>query len=344
MAMVVAENPTVVERSPRSAQQQLAVGSVLGGLYVLAGLWLVLGGLPELWHRVMRNAAGEPVMNEFLSGALLIFIGIVALAGLAYGGYQLLRNNHLHGLRAGIFLAALMLFLSVWIGFSLGSALERQFAAGVGYVVLALIIGALVAGTVFLFLQPAWARFVEGLDEQGWFTAHPYKASQGIRVRRGTVVGVLTLGICGIITLITHHFFGSDRTGGNDWNWIVPFSRTAGTGEDFIRYVPLMFNIHMIMPVVLAGLLLWFAWRLVNVPVFADFLIATEAEMNKVSWTTRRRLVQDTIVVLTTVILLTAFLFFVDLLWIKILSNRYVGVLMYDPKEMQQKQQEKTQW
>ena len=32
-----------------------------------------------------------------------------------------------------------------------------------------------------------------------------------------------------------------------------------------------------------------------------DFLIATEAEMNKVSWTTRKRLVKDTIVVLVTV-------------------------------------------
>ncbi len=33
---------------------------------------------------------------------------------------------------------------------------------------------------------------------------------------------------------------------------------------------------------------LWLAWRVVNVPSFADFLIATEAELNKVSWTTRR--------------------------------------------------------
>ena len=54
-------------------------------------------------------------------------------------------------------------------------------------------------------------------------------------------------------------------------------------------------------------MLLWRAWRgMVNFPAFADFLIATEAEMNKVSWTTRKRLVQDTIVVLTTVVLMTA--------------------------------------
>ena len=29
---------------------------------------------------------------------------------------------------------------------------------------------------------------------------------------------------------------------------------------------------------------LWFSFRLVNMPPFADFLIAVEAEMNKVSW------------------------------------------------------------
>ncbi len=79
-------------------------------------------------------------------------------------------------------------------------------------------------------------------------------------------------------------------------------------------------------------------------PVFADFLIATEAEMNKVSWTTRRRLIQDTIVVLVTVFLMTMFLFLVDIMWIQILSWPYVGVLQYNPREQQKQQQEKNQW
>ena len=93
---------------------------------------------------------------------------------------------------------------------------------------------------------------------------------------------------------------------------------------------------------VLAGLLIWLSWRLVNWPVFADFLIATDAEMNKVSWTTRKRLFQDTVVVLVTVILLTTFLFFIDIMWIKILSG--VQVLKVDVRAEQLKQQEKTQW
>ncbi|MBM4071681.1 MAG: preprotein translocase subunit SecE [Planctomycetes bacterium] len=96
------------------------------------------------------------------------------------------------------------------------------------------------------------------------------------------------------------------------------------------------------MPLILFGLLIWVPWRIVNWPLFADFLIATDAEMNKVSWTTRKRLFQDTIVVLVTVFLLTTFLFFIDILWIRVLSA--VQVLRVDVRAEQLKQTEKTQW
>jgi preprotein translocase SecE subunit len=105
-----------------------------------------------------------------------------------------------------------------------------------------------------------------------------------------------------------------------------------------------MFYITLTMPVVLFALACWFSWRLVNWPVFADFLIATEAEMNKVSWTTRKRLYQDTIVVLTTVLLMTVFLFVIDILWIKILTNPLVDVLKHDPQAARTKNQAGAQW
>jgi preprotein translocase SecE subunit len=73
-------------------------------------------------------------------------------------------------------------------------------------------------------------------------------------------------------------------------------------------------------PLLLTLATLWLAYRVVNFPPFADFLIATEAELNKVSWASRKRLFQDTIVVLTTVVLLTIFLFVVDVMWFKALS------------------------
>ncbi|MBI3824283.1 MAG: preprotein translocase subunit SecE [Planctomycetes bacterium] len=78
--------------------------------------------------------------------------------------------------------------------------------------------------------------------------------------------------------------------------------------------------------------------------MFADFLVATEAEMNKVSWTNRRRLVQDTIVVLVTVVLFTSFLFVVDIIWIKVLSAPGVRVLLIDPKKAQEEQRETAKW
>ena len=67
-----------------------------------------------------------------------------------------------------------------------------------------------------------------------------------------------------------------------------------------------------------AGLLLiglWALYRLVNVPAFADFLIAVEAEMNKVSWPSKMDLYRSCIVVLVTIITLTVALFAFDLFW-----------------------------
>ena len=63
----------------------------------------------------------------------------------------------------------------------------------------------------------------------------------------------------------------------------------------------------------LAGL--WVAYRVVNVPALADFLIAVEAEMNKVSWPTRNELIRSSIVVLVTIFALAAVLFMYDYTW-----------------------------
>lgn len=89
-------------------------------------------------------------------------------------------------------------------------------------------------------------------------------------------------------------------------------------------------SIQFTVPLLLILGSLWLAWRAVNMPAFADFLIATEAEMNKVSWTTQKKLVQDTIVVLITVLLMAIFLFVVDYAWKVVLQP--LGVL-HIPKE-----------
>ena len=110
-----------------------------------------------------------------------------------------------------------------------------------------------------------------------------------------------------------------------DWIWLVPFSNQQVTELGDVRFT---------VPLLLGAAALWFAYRIVNFPAFADFLIATEAEINKVSWTTPKRLKQDTIVVLITVILLTLFLFVVDLAWSFVLSSRPIGVLQTPEAQM----------
>jgi preprotein translocase subunit SecE len=67
--------------------------------------------------------------------------------------------------------------------------------------------------------------------------------------------------------------------------------------------------------VALGAVGVWFGYRLVNWPKFADFLISVEAELNKVSWPTQRELVRASIVVIFTILFLSAILFVYDLVW-----------------------------
>ncbi len=81
------------------------------------------------------------------------------------------------------------------------------------------------------------------------------------------------------------------------------------------------------LPTLFLGTLGWVIFRIVHFPPFAEFLIATEAEMNKVSWTNKEDLIRATTVVLATVVLMTMFLFMVDTVWTLVL--RQIGVLQF---------------
>jgi preprotein translocase subunit SecE len=71
----------------------------------------------------------------------------------------------------------------------------------------------------------------------------------------------------------------------------------------------------------------WLTFRLVNVPGFADFLIAVEAEMNKVSWPTRGELFRSSMVVIFCIFFLAAILYAYDLFWTMLLQVlKVVGV------------------
>ncbi len=55
------------------------------------------------------------------------------------------------------------------------------------------------------------------------------------------------------------------------------------------------------------------AFRIVNIPRFAEFLISVENEMGKVSWPSRRELFQASMVVIVVIFMLTAILLGYDL-------------------------------
>jgi len=313
----------------RLINQHLAVSCLLGALYVLFAVGMVFTGLPVLWNDVLEL---NKTLNVFLSDALLLIVLVAAVAGFTGLGWVLEGSHPRRGLHAGTVIAAVALFVIGLIGLKVGNWMStRLLGAGIEMAITGIVAGALLYGLAWLYMKPAFVQWLGHLEDQGWFHTTPFKANQGLRVRRGTVVALLILVGCGIYTMMHHEPFGR-----GDWGIDLPWSDNL--------YVPVLLNVQYTMPLIFLLVLGWVSWRVVNWPVFADFLIATEAEMNKVSWTTRQRLVQDTIVVLATVILLTLFLFVVDVLWIKLLSAPYIEVLQIDPMKERAKLNEQTQW
>jgi preprotein translocase SecE subunit len=74
-------------------------------------------------------------------------------------------------------------------------------------------------------------------------------------------------------------------------------------------------GLRFLIPSLLMIVLIWMAYRIVNMPNFADFLIAVEAEINKVSWPTRGELFRASMVVLVCIILLALILYAYDIIW-----------------------------
>lgn len=75
----------------------------------------------------------------------------------------------------------------------------------------------------------------------------------------------------------------------------------------------------------------WVAFRIVNFPRFADFLVSVESELEKVTWPSRQEVLQATVVVLFTMFFLGLFLFLIDLVWTWLFS--VIGFTEYDTKK-----------
>jgi len=128
------------------------------------------------------------------------------------------------------------------------------------------------------------------------FAGSLYKARQGRIVRQVTCLALWLAIWLGAWQL--YETLGSGLYGQTLWQYLVPSV------------------------LVVAGM--WFTFRLVNWPKFADFLIAVEAEMTKVSWPTKTELYRASMVVIFTMAFLALLLFAYDLVWQAIFDS--IGV------------------
>ncbi|MBX9622884.1 MAG: preprotein translocase subunit SecE [Gemmataceae bacterium] len=314
---------TAVETSsqPRvpSRPANLALAGLAGAVYVLAALAVVFYAVPALWAEYVAPAL--PPALGWVGDGFRVAVQAAAFVGLVLFGRSLAGANPPVGLRGGIFLtitaACLVFFLTravgLWAGGVFDGATGQVVTAAVG-LALVVLLGRLLAG-------PRGTRWMVGLEEQGWFHAAPYKRALGRQVRRLTLLGILLVGATGVYALINQGQIPEE------WTLALPFTQADGAPEGTHRVATVIPNARLVVPAVLLAAAVWVAYRAVNLPAFAEFLIATEAEMNKVSWSSRRRLFQDTVVVLVTTILMALFLLAVDLFWGWLLSLPVVGVL-----------------
>jgi preprotein translocase SecE subunit len=308
---VAVKNPNPAPTKPTSPQLQLALASWGGVLYVLGGLLALFYALPIFWQK----SVGQ-VMDSFAAGTLLLLAMVAAGFGLIVLGARMAGPHPVKGLRGGVFLGTVALFAVAFVTWCIGNILETYLPilhGPTGQFATLAAGAALLALTVKFSWLPVVGRWAVAIEDQGWFSTSVYKKSQGLKVRRSTMGGILVLGGTGVYSLLSHGL------GSRSGNWVLSLPFTGGPG---VTVVP---DAQYTVPLFLTALTLWGAFRVINFPTFADFLIATEAELNKVSWTTGRRLMQDTLVVLTTLVLFTFFLFFVDVFWGWFLTT--IGIL-----------------
>lgn len=116
-----------------------------------------------------------------------------------------------------------------------------------------------------------------------------YKKSQGRYARWLTFGGVMLIGAWGCVAL----------------------TQTLGA-------YPISVYVQFILPALILLGLAWVMFKyVVNRPATADFLIATEGEMKKVSWSSTKEVVGSTKVVIVTTFLLAALLFLVDFVFVE---------------------------
>ena len=127
-----------------------------------------------------------------------------------------------------------------------------------------------------------------GMDAEQSSGFSVYKPGQGYYTRMGTIVGASLVSILGIL-------------------WIWEYMKGVKLGTMNPLYVAAGGAI------IVGGIITLVVYYLVFVkPRSVDFLIATEGEMKKVNWSTRREVVNSTGVVIFTMLVIAIFCFLCD--------------------------------
>ncbi|MCY2928167.1 MAG: preprotein translocase subunit SecE [Planctomycetota bacterium] len=127
-----------------------------------------------------------------------------------------------------------------------------------------------------------------------------YKRGQGRYTRIGTFVGMMVIVAIGVAVL-------AQTLGGN----LKPSGYKV-----YLQYG---------IPTLLVAAAAWGMFLVVNRQKPADFLIATESEMKKVSWSSRTEVIGSTKVVIIVTLIMAFLLFSVDWLFVMFFSK--IGVM-----------------
>jgi preprotein translocase subunit SecE len=115
-----------------------------------------------------------------------------------------------------------------------------------------------------------------------------YKSAQGRYVRVGTAIAAA------LVALVVSYYV---------WGLL-----SRHVPDDFAYKVYVVYAAPAVLFAVVAAVTAYY----LNKPKAADFFIATESEMKKVSWSNKAELVGSTVVVIVTVLLLALFIYLAD--------------------------------
>lgn len=320
MALAVAEAPSASSRPQKNEPASLSWFGMMGTLFVILAYLGVTHLVP--W------AYASLEMKSGLVTSFGLFAAIIAAAGVVLVLWSRLFPR-LYGLRAAVAVGVGNIILGFVVIFILGYIIDGIFGGllnnmgpGVRLWVGMALMAAMAAWWINRFIikafhAPSFPKRMQKFEDGGWFTAEPYKKVQGLRIRRIVMLVVMVTVALGVYYYVWAK--NGVTTAGAPYVWDIPFISTQSL---------VLFRAPSItIPILLLGLAVWFGYRLVNHPPMAEFLINTEAEMAKVTWTSRKRLVRDTGVVLLTVLFFAVFLYLLDIIWVLILTT--IGVLQH---------------